>query len=259
MPKHDSMIRRIFQRILSKRKPQETLIGGEAPASPLFDRPYYSDITNARIDHLRDLQLPFQHKHLIDVGCGIGRFCDFFLEQECKIFCVDGREQNIKNLMVLYPMVQSAVIDLENTDIRTLGTFDIVFCYGLLYHLSDPLSLIQNAARACSEFMIIETCITDADDPILRLVGEDMGNETQALHGFGCRPSPSYITTCLELSGFQYIYVPLFLPRHSQFQYSRENDFSYIKNKENIRDIFIGSHRKMHNSNLRQVSLSGKS
>jgi len=253
------MIHRIFQTFLSKRKPQDTPICGEVQASPLFDQPYYTDITNARIDHLRDLQLPFQHKRVIDVGCGIGRFCDFFFEKGSEIFCVDGREQNIQKLRDLYPTIQSAVIDLENTDMRTLGMFDIVFCYGLLYHLSDPLSFIRNVSSACSEFMIIETCITDADDPILRLVAEDIDNETQALHGFGCRPSPSYITTCLELSGFQYIYTPRFLPHHSQFQYRRENDLSYTKNNNNIRAIFIGSHRRINNSNLRHVSLSGKS
>jgi SAM-dependent methyltransferase len=250
---HQNFTNRLLAGILSRFGQNQEQVSRKTIPPPLFDQPYYSDITNARIEHLRSLLLPFQDKRVIDVGCGIGRFCDILLEQGCTVFCVDGREQNIQTLRQLYPSVQSAVVDLEKTDLTTFGAFDIVFCYGLLYHLSNPLGFIQNASRVCREFMILETCITDADEPILRLVDEDIENETQALHGTGCRPSPSYITTCLKLSGFKYIYTPFSLPKHSQFQYTRDNDFTYIKNKENIRDILIGSHNMIVNEHLRQL------
>jgi SAM-dependent methyltransferase len=250
---HRNFTKRLFAGIQSRFGLRQEQTPRETLTPPLFDQSYYSDITQARIEHLRNLHLPFRNKRVIDVGCGIGRFCDFFLEQGCTVFCVDGREQNIQTLRQLYPSVQCAVVDLEKTDLTTFGKFDIVFCYGFLYHLSNPLGFIQNASKACSEFMILETCITDAEEPILRLVDEDPENETQALHGIGCRPSPSYVANCLKLSGFKYIYTPFTLPKHPQFQYSKENNFTYIKNKENIRDILVGSHNIIINDHIRQI------
>lgn len=218
---------------------------------PIFDQPYYSDITEARIQHLKSLGLPLAGKSVIDVGCGIGRLSVFFTELGCKVFCVDGRLENIQKLRKLYPSCKSAVVDLETHQILEYGDFDIVFCYGLLYHLSDPFGFLKNAYKICNEMMIIETCITDVDIPVLCLVEENQNNATQALRPIGCRPSPSYVTTCLKLCGFKYVYTPIKLPEHIQFQYKRINDFSYQKNGNLIRDIFIASNKEIENSKLR--------
>jgi len=219
---------------------------------PAFDQPFYTDITNARIQHLKSLNLPVSGKTVIDVGCGIGRLSDFFAEQNSDIFCVDGRPENIETLRSLYPERKAEVVDLETQAILDYGKFDIVFCYGLLYHLADPFGFLKTAYKICNEMMLIETCITDADDCILRLVPEDEADVTQAVHAIGCRPSSSYVITCLRMSGFKYIYTPTELPNHVEFRYQRSNDFSYLKKGRLIRDIFIASHREIVNSKLRQ-------
>lgn len=219
---------------------------------PVFDRPAYADVTEARLAHLRSLNLPIAGKTVIDLGCGIGRLSEFFVEQGCDVFCIDGREDNIQKLQELYPTRKAAVVDLETEDVFKYGMFDIVFCYGLLYHLSDPFGLIKRTVKICKEMLIIETCITDAHDPVLRLVKEPQMSESQALYGVGSRPSSSYITTCLKLAGFNYIYTPRELPDHKQFQYKMVNDYSYLKDNEPIRNIFVGSQEKLVNERLRQ-------
>jgi SAM-dependent methyltransferase len=217
-----------------------------------FDLPFYTDITNARIEHLQSLNLPLSGKTVIDVGCGIGRLSDFFAGQGCDIFCVDGRLENIEKLRSLYPGRKAEVVDLETEQILDYGKFDIVFCYGLLYHLADPFGFIKKAQKICNEMMLVETCIADANDCILQLVPEDGDTITQALHAIGCRPSSSYVITCLKLSGFKYIYTPTELPNHVEFSYQRSNDLSYLKKGRLIRDIFIASHQEINNSKLRQ-------
>jgi len=126
---------RLFKRFIDR-------IGGSKAAEdnnrfghlPDFDRPSYVDVTEARLAHLRSLNLPIAGKTVIDLGCGIGRLSEFFVEQGCDVFCVDGREDNIQQLKKLYPNRKTAIVDLETEDISKYGTFDIVFCYGILYH-----------------------------------------------------------------------------------------------------------------------------
>lgn len=235
--------------IPSSKKPGAEGVSGQIPA---FDRPFYADITEARLRHFKSLGLPVSGKKVLDLGCGIGRFSEYFAEQGCEVLCVDGRQDNIEKLKELYPGRKAAVVDLETPGILNYGDFDIVFCYGLLYHLADPFGLIKNAAKICKEIMIIETCITDAIDPVLRLVDEPQSDVTQAVCGVGCRPSPAYVIRCLKLAGFEFIYSPVELPDHEQFRYKKSNDFSHQKKNTLIRDIFIASRRKIESGKLRR-------
>jgi SAM-dependent methyltransferase len=225
----------------------------ETSQGQIFDQLFYKEITNARLQHLESLTLPLSGKSVIDVGCGIGRLSTFLAEQGADVFCVDGRVDNIEKLRELYPSRKSAVVDVESSDLLAHGNFDVVFCYGLLYHLADPFGFIKNASKICKEMMIIETCIMDATDSVVRLVPEDQQNATQALHPMGCRPSPSYVNTCLRLSGFEFIYKPITLPVHPQFNYKLKNDYSHIKKGHLIRDIFIASRIRISNDLLRPI------
>lgn len=217
----------------------------------IFDQPFYADITEARLEHFKSLSLPLTGKSVVDVGCGIGRLAEAFDDFNCDVLCVDGRPENIQKLKELYPLSKTAVIDFDSEEFFNLGKFDVVFCYGLLYHLSDPFGFIKKAYNICKEVMVIETCIIDSELPEVLLVEEDQTNETQALQQFGCRPSPSYVIACLKLSGFKYVYQPTNLPDHFQFKYKRKNNHSYIRNGHLIRDIFIASHEVIENDNLR--------
>jgi len=225
----------------------------ETSQEPIFDRDFYRDITNARLRHFESLSLPLSGKSVIDVGCGIGRFSAFLTEQGADVFCVDGRVENIEKLREFYPSRKCAVVDVESSDLLEHGNFDVVFCYGLLYHLSDPYGFIKNASKICNEMMILETCIMDATDPVVRLVPEDQQNATQSLHPMGCRPSPSYVNTCLKLSGFEFIYKPETLPAHPQFNYRLRNDYSWLKQGHLIRGIFIASRIKISTNLLHPI------
>lgn len=233
-----------------KRSPMATATvdGG----MPIFDRGFYREITEARLKHFESLGLSLSGKTVLDVGCGIGRFSSFLAEQGADVFCVDGRAENIEKLKELYPDRKCAVVDVETPELLAHGSFDVVFCYGLLYHLSDPFGFIKNVSKICKETMIIETCIMDASDPMVQLVFEDQKNATQALHPMGCRPSPSYVQACLKLGGFN-VYKPVTLPQHIQFDYKLTNDCSYLKQNHLIRDIFIASRFEISNSALRRI------
>jgi hypothetical protein len=142
------------------------------------------------------------------------------------------------------------MVDVETDKLLELGKFDVVFCYGLLYHLSDPLGFIRRAAALCADWLILETCIIDAEAPVVELVPEDDANSSQALHAMGCRPSTAYVAYGLKTAGMEHVYVTKSLPRHPQFQYRLENDFSHRKNGNLMRNIFVGSRNPIASPSL---------
>lgn len=244
------MLRRLFGRPAATG--ERVRASGAAPASS-FDKPAYAEITEAQLKYLESLRLPVDGKSVIDLGCGVGRLSEHFVRRHCDVLCVDGREDNIKKLREFYPGRKAAVADVESERLSALGKFDIVFCFGLLYHLADELGFIKRAYAMCNEMMIVETCLTDAADPLVRLVKENASDVTQALSSIGSRPSPSYVTTCLRASGFPYVYVPTSLPKHPQYEYKLSNDLSYTKKGRLIRGIFIASKQAVIHDQLKLV------
>ena len=211
---------------------------------PLFDQPFYTAITDARLAHLATLELPLEGRSVIDVGCGIGRLSEFFVERGCDVLCVDGREENISRLRRNYPDRRAAVVDVEGDELLAHGEFDVFFCYGLLYHLAEPFGFLRRAAQVCRELMVIETCICDAEEHVSFLV-RDPPDPTMALEEIGSRPSPSYIAAALRAGGFEHVYSPRESPDHPDFRYRRLNDLSYFRDGHALRDIFVAARQPL--------------
>ena len=242
------------QRLLRRagRRPATQDEAGAASDVPLFDQGFYRDITAARLKHLAELDLPLSGRSVIDVGCGIGRLSEFFVERGCDVLCVDGRAENIEHLRRLYPDRRAAVVDVSTDQLLEQGSFDVVFCYGLLYHLTDPLAFLRSAATICRELMIVETCITDSAERVVFLV-DDPDDPTMALNRVASRPSPTYVATGLRLAGFEHVYSPVSLPRHRDFDYKRRNDLAHLRDGSVMRDIFVASRRELRLDALRPV------
>lgn len=246
-------MKRILVNLKSLHSAKKRSLAVETSEEPIFDQQFYKEITSARLQHFESLSLPLKGKTLIDVGSGIGRFSASLETQGADVFCVDGRSENIEKLREFYPSRKCAVVDVESSDLLRHGQFDVVFCYGLLYHLSNPYGFIENASKICKETMIIETCIMDADEPIVRLVPEDQNNVTQSLHPMGCRPSISYVEACLRANGFDFVYKPILPPKHPQFEYKLANDYSHLRQGHLIRAIFIASRTQISSNSIRLI------
>ena len=60
--------------------------------------------------------------------------------------------------------------DVESLNGTVTGTFDVVYCYGLLYHLENPAAALSAMAARCRDLLLLETCVSfgghDALNPI---------------------------------------------------------------------------------------------
>lgn len=214
-----------------------------------FDQPEAVEINHARMTHLASLGLPIDGKKVLDVGSGVGHLAQFFVSRGCRVVCIDGREQNIASLRLRYPGLVAHAANVETESLAQFGTFDIVFCYGLLYHLENPLLALRNMASVCEGLLLLETMVCDHTLPVLRL-DEETAAFNQALGGLGCRPSPSYIALALNRVGFQFVYAPKLLPDRQDFRFEWKNNLDWWRDGHPLRCIFVASKSELQNAHL---------
>jgi SAM-dependent methyltransferase len=221
------------------------------PASGVetFDTDAARAINLARMGHLESLGLTLDGKTVLDVGSGVGHLAQFFVGRGCRVVSVDARTSNIESLRSRYPGLEARVLDVESEPLGTLGSFDVVFCYGLLYHLEDPLAALRNIASVCDGTLLLETIICDASEPVLVLVDESVVSN-QALSGLACRPSPAYVTMALNRVGFPYVYAPREPPDHPEFRFEWRNDLAHVREGRNLRCVFVASRSELRTDTL---------
>lgn len=214
-----------------------------------FDQPEALAINRARISHLISLGLPLAGKQVLDVGCGVGHLAASLVRQGCRVVCVDARQQNVASLRSRYPDLEAYVADLEREPLSRFGVFDIVFSYGVLYHLENPLAALRNMESVCRELFLLETLVCDHRLPIL-LLADESREFSQALAGVGCRPSPSYVVAALNRAGFRHVYAPRVPPDHPDFRFEWKNNLEWQRDEHLLRCVFLASKTEIHNPNL---------
>ena len=76
--------------------------------------------------------------------------------------------------------VRTLDIDVFDLDPRELGTFDVCLFLGVLYHLKDPLGGLEKVAQMTRDLAVIETVVTELDNPlpVLRFYeGKELDND----------------------------------------------------------------------------------
>jgi SAM-dependent methyltransferase len=217
-----------------------------------FDDEAATRINDARLKCLADLGLPLERRSVLDVGCGVGHLSRFFVERGCRYVGVEGRAENVARMKELYPDAEAHVGDVQRDSLARHGRFDVALCFGLLYHLEDPVGALRNIAGACDDLLLLETMVCDSSKSVLRLVDESK-SFNQALAGLGCRPSPSFIVMALNRIGFDRIYTPKRPPRHEDFEIHWQDDLARQRDGHDLRCMFIASRTPLSNDRLIQV------
>lgn len=120
-------------------------------------------------------KLVFQDKHVLDVGAWNGGW-SFYAESRgaAMVTAVDR---------VLCRPGSTAAFDMIRQDIGSKTvykevnaynlwhafppkSFDIVLCFGILYHLSDPAFALMNCVHAARETIVVETVAKQADEAV---------------------------------------------------------------------------------------------
>jgi ubiquinone/menaquinone biosynthesis C-methylase UbiE len=215
----------------------------------------YSDFLNdqyqqhnlARLQHLAGLKLNIDGKRVLEVGAGIGDHTLFYLYRNCEILPTDGRAINV-DFMRKRLGIRAEVLDpeLHPEAMVALGKFDILHCYGFLYHIQNPEVFLAHAARI-AQTIFLETCVSFGSDAQKNVVDEQSEVLSQALHGKGCRPTRRWVFETLQ-QHYKYVYCPTTQPRHAEFPTHWDKPFP--NPGQLTRAVFVASHSPIENDQL---------
>ena len=146
-----------------------------------------------------------------DIACHCGVFALEFAERGFgRVLGTDLREENIRQARYLAKRfgIPNTTFEVANArDTAKLPMHDIVFCIGLLYHVTFPMELMQSIYDRTTEFAIIDTIAQRHPFSGFHLVtGRVVGSalEGEAQHEF----SPTYrgLIDAVHGAGFQEVY-----------------------------------------------------
>lgn len=202
----------------------------------VFTRPDSLAINRARQEHLASLGLRLDGRRVLEVGAGIGLHTPFFLERDCRVTITDGDPANVATVSARFPGQDVRLLDLDRAfDPATLGRFEIVYCYGTLYHLQHPDEALARLAALCDGQILLETIVSWGTFAELQLVREPPSSD-QAVGGIGCRPTRRWVFEALQRH-FGHAYATCTQPDHPDF----ELDWALTRSIGNMRAVFVGS------------------
>lgn len=213
-------------------------------------------MTARRQEHLATLALPLRNRTVIEIGAGIGLHAPFFLDRGCSVLSTDGRPENVETMRALFDVYgwyaqrdrfRADLFDVECDDPARLGKFEIVYCYGLLYHTKAPDIVIQKLGQLCKDILLLETSVSFGDSNEVIYGTEDPANVSQGVHGAGSHPTRSWILSELH-KHFEYVYIPRTQPNHEYFP------VDWItpppSSNQTIRAVFVASKAELKSSEL---------
>jgi 2-polyprenyl-3-methyl-5-hydroxy-6-metoxy-1,4-benzoquinol methylase len=109
-------------------------------------------------------------KRVIDIGCNEGYFSAECALHGADVLGIEARLINIKKLEFVksvlgIPTFRFARDEADAVTHEKYGSFDIALVLGLLYHLEEPFTLLENVAQMCDGFVLIDTLISFEDQP----------------------------------------------------------------------------------------------
>ena len=104
-----------------------------------------------------------QEKRVLDVACNCGGFsveaAKLNSEYVLGIDVVDHyiEQANFIKRVLSLEQVEFKVMDINSVDESTVGMFDVTFCFGILYHLEDPIPVMKRLSSVTKSIMLVDT------------------------------------------------------------------------------------------------------
>lgn len=191
-----------------------------------FDRKEYCALITAREQMLRRivkrLKPALGLSTAVDSGCGVGFFSQTLAECGLYTCGFDARVENIEEARRRFPGIPFEQADVEAREITRLGQFDLVLCFGLLYHLESPLQAVRNLSAITEKCLLLESmCLPEERCSLL--LRQEPRQDDQSLTEMACYPSESTLVRMLYRAGFAKVYRATPLPDHEDFHETREH------------------------------------
>ena len=203
-----------------------------------FQSDHYLRHNARRLEHLASLNLPLRGKRVLEVGAGIGDHTSFYVDRGCTVTTTEVRPENLLLIEQRFrnePAVTVRSLDMEAPTLPEDERYDVIHCYGLLYHLRDPERAIRFMARH-GELLLLETCVSPDGRAGINAVDEPAARFSQSFYGAGCRPHEQWVLETLR-KHFRSAEITATQPDHPEFA----GDGPRLPNTL-LRRVFIARH-----------------
>jgi hypothetical protein len=165
------------------------------PNADSFRTDEYQRHNLRRQEHLATLGVKIAGRSVLEIGAGIGDHTSFFIDRGCAVTATDARPDNLAVLSRRYPGVRTLLFDADGPAPGELSAHEVVYAYGVLYHLRRPAQGLTTLANLCSAMLLLETCVSYGDESSVNLVIEDPADPTQ-VRLWAWLPSNSPVGVC---------------------------------------------------------------
>lgn len=207
-----------------------------------FHNDHYLRLTARSLEHLASLGLPLRGRTVLEVGAGAGDYSSFFVDRGCRMTITDVRPELLAYLRRRYPEQDVQSLDLEAPARLTAAPFEVVLCYGVLYHLQHPAQAIAYLSECCGDLLLVSSQVLQGDSDSLEQVPEPQQALAQSYHGLGSRFTRRWLYNQLQLH-FPFVYTPLAQPAHPQFPCN----WSMPIKEPLIRTVFVAARQPLKN------------
>ena len=178
----------------------------------LFDKPFYIDINRARwrVAKKTIAELSGQGagsiKTCLDIGCGPGWFAERIHRMGIEVTGLEGRRDLIEIAEKRCPDVDFRWLNLEESQkLLQVPAADLVFSFGILYHVENPFLMLRNLHLLTKKYLMIESIVVPSKYPCAWFVDEGK-NETQGLSYHSMVLSDPALCAILNRIGFDWVY-----------------------------------------------------
>jgi len=222
------------------------IVRGNSSAETFYSHSYLRH--NARrLEHLASLRIPVAGMSVLEVGSGIGDHSHYYMDRGCSITITEARSENLQYLRMRYPHNHVQFLDMDRPSLIDGSPFDIVHCYGLLYHLKNPERALEFLSRSTRRMLFLETCVSFGETEELNPLEENQSDFSQAYSGTGCRPTRPWLFKRLQ-GLFENVYIPKTQPNHEEFCLDWTPPEKHRTGL--MRAIFIASRERLENDML---------
>jgi hypothetical protein len=97
---------------------------------------------------------------VVDTGCLEGGYTVEFAKMGFQALGIEAREENIAKCNYVKSKLDLPNLSFATDDVKNLdkyGQFDISLCYGLLYHLDEPVKFLKLLANRTNKILFLNT------------------------------------------------------------------------------------------------------
>lgn len=195
----------------------------------------------------------FKGANVLDVGTNAGYFCiQAKLRGAGQVIGVDFDERYLKQAEACRAIwkfdIDYRQVDIDRLQLHTLGQrFDVVIFTGILYHLKNPLGVLEQVASLCNDAIVVETEVLSPKHPNVLYVRQGPHGRTAVtpcstgfmkfierdeLNGDGSNwwvPDEACVLGMLRTAGFKYFSKPRYLGETRMFVVAAQKPHSLFR------------------------------